>query len=93
MEVLTFQSNAVIRFGNGGEWYLPSVKQDRGYYEKGAGKEAENHLDHGGPPLAQQLSYTFMVLKWMTLKLSILMPFPMPSFQLCSPWVGSRARS
>lgn len=52
----------------------PSVKQDRGHYERGVGKEAEDHLNHRGPPPAQQLSYIFMVLKWMTLKLSILMP-------------------
>lgn len=90
MEVLTFQSNAVIRFGNGGEWHLPSVKQDRGHYEKGVGQEAEDHLDHGGASPTQRLSYTFTVLKWMNLKLSILMPhLQCPNFSCVAPGWGS----
>lgn len=90
MEVLTFQSNAILRFGNGGEWHLPSVKQDRGHYERGVGKEAGDHLNHRGPPPAQQLSYIFMVLKWMTLKLSILTPhLQRPIFSCVAPEWGT----
>ena len=94
MEVLTFQSNAVIRFGNGGEWHLPSVKQDRGHYEKGVGQEAEDHLDHGGASSGTVVVPHIYGLKVDELK--ALHPHatsPMPKFQLCSPWVGIRTRS